>query len=91
MWALTLLLGLLFRGDIINSPEFTAEARIPDPDRLVKAYHSSAATLNLLRAFATGTEIRCTSPLHMRVSRSSARLVRIPSLASSRLRKLGSV
>lgn len=43
-----------YRGDIINSPEFTSEARIPDPQRLVKAYHSSAATLNLLRAFATG-------------------------------------
>lgn len=43
-----------YRGDIINGPEFTAEARIPDPWRLVKAYNQSAATLNLLRGFATG-------------------------------------
>lgn len=43
-----------YRGDIINSFEFTEEARIPDPQRLMKAYHHSAATLNLLRAFAQG-------------------------------------
>ena len=43
-----------YRGDIINSPEFTEEARIPDPMRLVQAYHQSAATLNLLRAFSMG-------------------------------------
>jgi 3-deoxy-7-phosphoheptulonate synthase len=43
-----------YRGDIINGPEFTAEARVPDPDRLVKAYHQSAATLNLVRAFSSG-------------------------------------
>jgi 3-deoxy-7-phosphoheptulonate synthase len=43
-----------YRGDIINGPEFTAEARIPDPARLVKAYNQSAATMNLLRAFTTG-------------------------------------
>ena len=43
-----------YRGDIINGPEFTAEARIPDPRRQVEAYRQSAATLNLLRAFATG-------------------------------------
>ena len=43
-----------YRGDIINGMEFTAEARIPDPGRLVEAYHQSAATLNLLRAFAQG-------------------------------------
>jgi len=43
-----------YRGDIINSFEFTEEARIPDPQRLMKAYHNSAATLNLLRAFAQG-------------------------------------
>lgn len=43
-----------YRGDIVNSFEFTEEARIPDPDRLMKAYHQSAATLNLLRAFAQG-------------------------------------
>lgn len=43
-----------YRGDIINGPEFTEEARIPNPDRLVQAYNQSAATMNLLRAFSTG-------------------------------------
>lgn len=43
-----------YRGDIINSIEATAEAREPDPTRLLDAYHRSAATLNLLRAFAQG-------------------------------------
>lgn len=43
-----------YRGDIINGIEFTPEARIPDPRRQVEAYRQSAATLNLIRAFATG-------------------------------------
>ncbi|DBA73160.1 TPA: hypothetical protein ACH3X2_010094 [Trebouxia sp. C0005] len=43
-----------YRGDIINGPEFTEKARVPDPTRLVKAYNQSAATLNLLRGFSTG-------------------------------------
>ncbi len=43
-----------YRGDIVNSMEFSAEGRIPDPERLLKAYGQSAATLNLLRAFAQG-------------------------------------
>ncbi len=43
-----------YRGDIINGLEFTPEARIPDPERMIQAYMQSAATLNLLRAFATG-------------------------------------
>ncbi len=43
-----------YRGDIINSVEFTAEARVPDPQRMIEAYNQSTATLNLLRAFATG-------------------------------------
>lgn len=43
-----------YRGDIVNSFEFTETARIPDPNRLMTAYHHSAATLNLLRAFAQG-------------------------------------
>lgn len=43
-----------YRGDIINSFEFTEAARIPDPKRMLQAYHNSAATLNLLRAFAQG-------------------------------------
>ncbi|MEM9781922.1 MAG: 3-deoxy-7-phosphoheptulonate synthase class II [Pseudomonadota bacterium] len=43
-----------YRGDIINGFDFTPEARIPDPERMIKGYMQSAATLNLLRAFATG-------------------------------------
>jgi 3-deoxy-7-phosphoheptulonate synthase len=43
-----------YRGDIINDIAFTAAARIPDPRRQVEAYRQSAATLNLLRAFAGG-------------------------------------
>lgn len=43
-----------YRGDIINGIEFTPDARIPDPRRQLMAYRQSAATLNLLRAFATG-------------------------------------
>ncbi|HYQ76031.1 class II 3-deoxy-7-phosphoheptulonate synthase [Cellulomonas sp.] len=43
-----------FRGDIINGFEFTPEARTPDPERLLDAYHTSASTLNLIRAFTTG-------------------------------------
>ena len=43
-----------YRGDIVNGPEFTAEAREPDPKRQLEAYRQSAATLNLLRAFAVG-------------------------------------
>ncbi len=43
-----------YRGDIINGMEFTPEARTPDPQRLIQAYSQSAATLNLLRAFAGG-------------------------------------
>ncbi len=43
-----------YRGDIVNDIDFTAEAREPDPRRQLEAYRQSAATLNLLRAFATG-------------------------------------
>ncbi len=43
-----------YRGDIVNDIEFTREAREPDPRRQLEAYRQSAATLNLLRAFATG-------------------------------------
>jgi 3-deoxy-7-phosphoheptulonate synthase len=43
-----------YRGDNINDMEFTAAARAPDPERLLKAYYHSAVTLNLLRAFASG-------------------------------------
>ena len=43
-----------YRGDVVNGAEFSAAARIPDPRRQIEAYHQSAATLNLLRAFAHG-------------------------------------
>ena len=44
----------IYRGDIINGTEFTEESRIPDPERMLKAYHQASSTLNLLRAFAQG-------------------------------------
>src|SRR6266567_5767887 len=44
----------VYRGDIINGTEFTPEARIPNPRRQIEAYRQSAATLNVLRAFAQG-------------------------------------
>ncbi len=43
-----------YRGDIINGIDFTEDERVPDPQRQIKAYRQSAATLNLLRAFAQG-------------------------------------
>jgi 3-deoxy-7-phosphoheptulonate synthase len=43
-----------YRGDAVNGFDFTPEARIPDPQRLVETYHASASTLNLVRAFVTG-------------------------------------
>jgi 3-deoxy-7-phosphoheptulonate synthase len=43
-----------FRGHIVNDPTASEAARIPDPERLVQAYHQSASTLNLLRAFTKG-------------------------------------
>lgn len=43
-----------YRGDIINGIEFTEQARVPDPERMMTAYHQSSSTLNLLRALAAG-------------------------------------
>ncbi|MCX6452342.1 MAG: 3-deoxy-7-phosphoheptulonate synthase class II [Actinobacteria bacterium] len=43
-----------YRGDAVNDLEFTLAARTPDPSRLVKVYNTSAATLNLVRAFTNG-------------------------------------
>ena len=43
-----------YRGDIVNDVDFTSDARIPDPLKLIKAYNQSAATMNLLRAFSRG-------------------------------------
>ena len=44
----------VFRGHIVNDPAFDEGARRADPSRLVRAYHQSASTLNLLRAFTKG-------------------------------------
>ncbi len=43
-----------YLGDIINGSEFDAATRVNDPERMLRAYSQSAATLNLIRAFATG-------------------------------------
>lgn len=43
-----------YRGDNVNDIAFNEEARRPDPDRMIRGYNQSAATLNLLRAFAQG-------------------------------------
>ena len=43
-----------YRGDNVNDIAFTAEGRAPDPQRMIQGYSQSAATLNLLRAFANG-------------------------------------
>ena len=43
-----------YRGDIINELDFTSEARVPNPQKMLQAYTQAAATLNLLRAFSTG-------------------------------------
>ena len=44
----------IYRGDIVNDTEFSPKSRTPDPTRQLEAYRQSAATLNLLRAFAYG-------------------------------------
>ncbi|CAK9163266.1 unnamed protein product [Ilex paraguariensis] len=43
-----------YKGDNINGDAFNEKSRIPDPQRMIRAYCQAAATLNLLRAFATG-------------------------------------
>lgn len=43
-----------FYGDSVNSHEFDAQSRTPDPERLLEGYHTAASTLNLIRAFTTG-------------------------------------
>ncbi len=75
-----------FRGDIVNAFDFTEEARRPDPLRMVRAYHASAATLNLARAFVGGgyadlhqvhawnTDFVRTSPAGQRYERLAARI-----------------
>jgi 3-deoxy-7-phosphoheptulonate synthase len=43
-----------YRGDIINGYDFTEQSRTADPKRILKAYHTAASTLNLIRAFTQG-------------------------------------
>jgi len=43
-----------YRGDMVNSPEPTLSARVPNPDRMLEGYYRAAATLNLVRAFTRG-------------------------------------
>ncbi|MCR6497198.1 3-deoxy-7-phosphoheptulonate synthase class II [Thermomonas sp. S9] len=43
-----------YRGDIVNGPEFTAQARIPDPRRMIKAHARSAMTMNFVRSLIDG-------------------------------------
>lgn len=43
-----------YRGDMVNRPDFTSEARIPDPNNMMMGYNMAASTLNLLRAFTRG-------------------------------------
>jgi 3-deoxy-7-phosphoheptulonate synthase len=43
-----------YRGDAVNGLDFTPASRVPDPARLLRAYHTSAVTLNLARAFTSG-------------------------------------
>lgn len=43
-----------YRGDIVNGYDFTPESRVADPARMVEGYHTSASTLNLIRAFTQG-------------------------------------
>jgi len=43
-----------YRGDIVNELDFTPESRIPNPEKMLRAYTQAAATLNLLRAFSSG-------------------------------------
>jgi 3-deoxy-7-phosphoheptulonate synthase len=70
-----------YRGDSVNGFEFTPAARTPDPGRLLRTYHASAATLNLTRAFVGGgyadlrqvhawnTDFVLTSPAGLRYER----------------------
>jgi len=73
-----------FRGDIVNGFPFTEQSRRPDPDRLVRAYHASAATLNLTRAFVGGgyADLRQTHAWNTDFVRTSAAGQRYERLAS---------
>ena len=72
-----------YRGDIINDIAFTEEARRPDPRRQVEAYRQSAATLNLLRAFAKGGYANLEN-VHQWMLQSVVRLAAVQGLCRSR-------
>ena len=79
-----------YRGDIINGSEFTADARTPDPRRQIEAYRQSAATLNLLRAFAQGGYAnlanvhRMDARLHQGLARSRGAITSSPTASPKR-------
>jgi 3-deoxy-7-phosphoheptulonate synthase len=51
-----------YRGDLVNAPEFTEDARRPDPSRLLKAHACSAVTMNFVRAWSTAALPTCITP-----------------------------
>ena len=77
-----------FRGHIVNDDAPVASARVPDPHRLVMAYHQSASTLNLLRAFTKGgfADLRGCTP---GTSSSSPRATRAGGTSSWPRRSIG--
>jgi 3-deoxy-7-phosphoheptulonate synthase len=77
-----------FRGHIVNDPTPTAAARQPNPERLVQAYHQSASTLNLVRAFTRAASP--ISPASMPGRRSSSvRATRVGATSSWPTRSIG--
>ncbi|MCH9808049.1 MAG: 3-deoxy-7-phosphoheptulonate synthase class II [Alphaproteobacteria bacterium] len=73
-----------YRGDIINGMEFTAEARIPDPTRMLQGYRQAAATANLVRAFVQGgfADLECVHQWNMSFVRDSSQGPRYEALAN---------
>lgn len=73
-----------YRGDIINGIEFTERARVPDPNRMLRSYNQSAATLNLLRAFARGgfADLRRVHQWNLQFAGSSRQAERYESLST---------
>jgi 3-deoxy-7-phosphoheptulonate synthase len=80
-----------FRGHMVHSELPSPEARVPDPDRMVQAYHQSAATLNLLRAFSKGgfADLNQVHMWNQEFVASSAQGQRYEQLASEIERALG--
>lgn len=82
-----------YRGDAVNDIAFTAEARAPDPQRLIQAYNSAAATLNLVRAFTQGgyADLRQVHEWNQGFLRGSAAMARYEQVARDIDRALGFV